>query len=380
MRTTLCVLLLLSPVAFADPEAEVRAYLMECAGAAGIRPWLERNRVTIGGWLEQSFTANPEGGDVNELHVFDDGANAYRLNQLYVSIERALPEGSAAGWGGKVALLYGSDARFIHERGLADEQNASVQFDPQEFFLTGRIPVGGGIAIKAGKMDTPIGSEVIEGPANLLYSHSYQFNFAIPFTHTGLMATWSAAERVDVAAGAFLGWDVWDDQNDSLSYHLGLTVRGADPANSFSVQAVAGPEQPGNDSDVRTVVDAVWRRAWTDRLSTVVDAVYGVEEEAAAGSDARWYGVAAYATRRLDGRMSATLRAEWFRDDGGTRVGFDGDILALTVGVDWRPAPCLPNLRIRPEVRWDHAPGDEPFDGGTRADQFTLALDVIFTF
>jgi hypothetical protein len=194
------------------------------------------------------------------------------------------------------------------------------------------------------------------------------------------MATWSASERIEIAGSAFLGWDAWNDPNDSLSYHLGLTVRGADPANSLSIQAISGPEQPGNDSDVRTVVDAVWRHAWTERLSTVVDAVYGFEEDAAAGSDASWYGVAAYATHRWNERTSATLRAEWFRDDGGTRVGFDADLFALTLGVDWRPLRCLPNLRLRPELRWDHASGDEPFDGGTNSDQFTAALDVIFTF
>jgi hypothetical protein len=317
---------------------------------------------------------------VNELRVFDDRANTYRLNQLYVAAERALPDGTAGGLGGKVALLYGSDARFIHERGLADDQNGTLQFDPQEFWVSARIPAGRGITLKAGKMDTPIGSEVIEGPANLLFSHSYQFGFAIPFTHTGLMATWSASERIEIAGSAFLGWDAWNDPNDSLSYHLGLTVRGADPANSLSIQAISGPEQPGNDSDVRTVVDAVWRHAWTERLSTVVDAVYGFEEDAAAGSDASWYGVAAYATHRWNERTSATLRAEWFRDDGGTRVGFDADLFALTLGVDWRPLRCLPNLRLRPELRWDHASGDEPFDGGTSSDQFTAALDVIFTF
>jgi hypothetical protein len=268
----------------------------------------------------------------------------------------------------------------VHQRGLANKQSGTLQFDPQEFFLTARLPVGRGLTLKAGRFDTPIGSEVIEAPANLLFSHTWQFGFGIPFTHTGLLASYPASERVDLSAGAFLGWDTWDDANDAWTWHLGATVRGADPAHSLSVQAVCGPERAGEDGDLRTVVDATWRRRWTERFATVVDAVYGFEEGAASGADARWYGVALYATASLCERASATLRAEWFRDVGGSRVGFDADLFALTLGVDWRPVRQAPNLRLRPEIRWDHAMGDAPFDGGTRENQFTLALDVIFTF
>jgi hypothetical protein len=37
-------------------------------------------------------------------------------------------------------------------------------------------------------------------------------------------------------------------------------------------------------------------------------------------------------------------------------------------------------VRVRPEVRWDHAFGDDPFDDATRSDQFTFAVDLILSF
>jgi hypothetical protein len=376
MRTISCALVLCQ-LALADVESDVRAYLMEAADAVGIRPWMDRNRVSAYGWAEGSFTWNPESQD-DALQLFNDDANEFLLNQLYLAVERSLPEGSKGGLGGKVALLYGSDARYVHQNGLLDDQSSKNEFDLLELFISGRIPVGRGITVKAGKCDTPIGAEVIEATPNALFSHSYSFYYGIPFTHTGLFATWSASEKVDVSYGIVLGWDCWDDPNDSVSQYVGVTVRGADPADSLTLQAIAGPEQADNDSDLRTVLDATWRHGWTDKISTVVDAIYGFEE--ADGEDPSWYGIAAYATRRLGDRASATLRAEWFRDDGGSRIGFDAEILALTLGVDWRPLRCCPNLRVRPEVRWDHAFGDEPFDAGTRADQVTIAIDVIFTF
>lgn len=376
MRTTLCALVL-SQVALADTESDVRAYLMDAAGAAGIRPWMERNRVSAYGWVEGSFTWNPESQD-NTLRLFDEDGNKPLLNQLYLAVERALPEGIEGGMGGKVAMLYGSDARFVHQNGLLDDQTSENQFDLLELFVSGRIPVGRGITVRLGKCDTPFGAEVIEAPPNPLFSHTYSFYYGIPFTHTGFFATWSVSEKVDLSYGALLGWDCWDDPNDSVSQYVGVTVRGSEPADSLTLQAIAGPEQPDNDSDIRTVFDATWRHGWTDDVSTTVDAICGFEE--ATGTDPSWYGIAAYATKRLDERMSATFRAEWFRDDGGSRIGFDADLFTLTLGVDWRPLDCCRNLRLRPEIRWDHASGDEPFDGGTRSDQFTVALDVIFTF
>lgn len=216
------------------------------------------------------------------------------------------------------------------------------------------------------------------GPPNPLFSHSYSFYYGIPFTHTGFWATWTATEKVDLTYGALLGWDCFDDPNDSISQYFGVTVRGAKPADSLTVQAIAGPEQADDNSDLRVLFDATWRHGWTDNLSTTVDAVYGFEEFA--GPDASWYGVTAYVTRRIDERLAATLRAEWFRDDQGTRIGFATDLYSITFGIDARPLRRFANLRLRPELRWDHAAGDQPFDGGTSADQFTAAIDIIVTF
>jgi hypothetical protein len=37
------------------------------------------------------------------------------------------------------------------------------------------------------------------------------------------------------------------------------------------------------------------------------------------------------------------------------------------------------NLKIRPEVRWDHS-NEDFFDGFEEDDQFTFAVDAIFNF
>src|SRR6266571_742960 len=59
----------------------------------------------------------------------------------------------------------------------------------------------GGIDVKVGQYVTLEGTEVIYAPDNLLYSHSYIFNFGIPFKHTGIMTTTHVNPVLDVYAG-----------------------------------------------------------------------------------------------------------------------------------------------------------------------------------
>ena len=46
-------------------------------------------------------------------------------------------------------------------------------------------PAGGGTDVKFGQYPTPLGDEVIDATGNTFYSHSYIFNYGLPFKHTG---------------------------------------------------------------------------------------------------------------------------------------------------------------------------------------------------
>jgi hypothetical protein len=57
------------------------------------------------------------------------------------------------------------------------------------------------------------------------------------------------------------------------------------------------------------------------------------------------------------------------------------DLTELTFGVGIVPFKKFANLKLRPEVRWDHAGAQvKAFDGGAKSNQFTVAMDVLVTF
>jgi hypothetical protein len=161
-------------------------------------------RFKISGWIDSGITFNPDSPQSNQNfgRLFDDRANEPLLNQLVINFERALaPQPGQLDWGFKVQFMYGSDARLIHSLGLFDRTtNEILQPDLVEAYLNLHFPVmtEGGLDLKLGKFVTLEGAETIDPRTNFFYSHSYIFNFGIPFNHTGALATFHASESLDV--------------------------------------------------------------------------------------------------------------------------------------------------------------------------------------
>lgn len=362
--------------------------------ATGLNKLTDPLNIKVYGWVEQSYTYNFNSPHdrVNGARGFDDRSNDYRFNQLALNVERPLPDGKDFAIGGKVELMYGSDARFLHAAGLSDNQTDTVQFDPLQFYGLVRLPVGNGLTVKFGRYATSLGAEVIDAPGNALYSHGFLFNYAIPLTHVGVQLDYPINDNLSVYYGVVEGWNVFNDNNSSVSHMAGLYGKSTDKKLSYFLNVVTGPERNFENTDYRTVVDLVASYALTDQLSATFNADYGNESGAPSFSRVgnNWYGVAGYLTYTLNPQIATTLRAEYIRDETGSRLGIpDGPTNAIglpveafevTWGLDVHPLQNFTNLRVRPEIRWDHSMTSVGFDDLANRDQVTLAADVIITF
>jgi hypothetical protein len=213
------------------------------------------------------------------------------------------------------------------------------------------------------------------------YSRSYLFGFAIPFTHTGILGTYSFNDEWSVTAGVTRGWEQsWEDNNEALDF-LGQVKWVASKQTTFILNVVSGPEQADNEDNWRTVIDLIVSHTINDKWSVGFNADYGWEQDATAGgADAQWYGVAGYVAFVCNDQVTLNGRAEWFRDDDGTRIGVDADFYELTIGLAWTPFPddaWGKGLIIRPELRGDFSTEDV-FNDGDDLRQFTAGIDVIY--
>jgi len=345
----------------------------------------------IGGWVEGSYTyafSNPPGGFIAG-RVFDFESQDPTLNQIVLYAQRAVaPSGDKFDIGFRAEMMYGSDARVIHSNGMNFYGSSSPQLDPNnQFDLTQayvqfNVPVGTGLVATAGKFVTLLGYETINPNGNPLYSHSYLFGFAIPFTNTGVIGAYNINDKLTVTGGITRGWDQsTEDNNDSID-GIGQVKWVPTEKLTLILSGIFGPEQTDNNHDWRNVIDGIATYAATDKLSFALNGDYGWEAGASStGGYAVWYGVAGYTGFKFSEYLAANGRLEFFNDDDGTR-GIGTTVYEATVGATVTPFPksgVAKTLRVRPEVRYDWAAADV-FDGGTQDNQWTFGIDALWSF
>jgi hypothetical protein len=402
--------------------------------------------VTITGWLSGGITPNfasPANG-VNFGRLFDDRSGTPMFNQAVLTVQRQLdPKATGYDFGFKVQGMVGSDARYTHFLGELDYAiHDRTQLDIVEAYGIVHLPwvtpfSQGGIDVKVGQWVTLNGAEVITAPDNIFYSHSYIFNFG-PFKHTGVMTITHATSWLDVYAGVTTGTNTsigWPgDNNNSPSVAGGVGLNLLD--GSLTVLAVthAGPENPKQTDPLgvgwtNTAVacgcapSSTWRyynnitTTWkaTENLTFITDMTYNrddgwnVDPLTGRGRGVESYGVAQYATYKVNDWVKVSGRAEIYRDNNNFFVaafpGYFDNInlqhgfpapstifaptpttyLSFTAGLTLTPEvpknPYITGLTLRPELRWDTTlNGATPFAGGTKRSTVTFGLDAIVPF
>ncbi|WP_293940118.1 porin [Sphingomonas sp.] len=372
--------------------------------------------IKLSGSVEAGYTHSskrpPDG--INFGHLFTDRNNRLLLNQTLLTVERPIDSGSSAiDVGFKVQGMYGSDARYTHFLGELDRvTKRRTQFDVVEAFVQTHLPVltAGGIDVKAGQFVTLEGAEVIPASSNFFYSHSYIFNFGIPFKHTGVLATVHASKSLDIYAGVTSGVNTTlgrGDNNGSPSLHGGVGLNLLGGALTIAATTSIGPEIPRGTPGVRPNHDlrylndmtVIWKV--TPKLTSTTDFNYIRDD----GFNASGGGIAQYLTYAVNDQVGVGIRGEVWRDSNAFFVAaFPGNMDfvnaekgrpatvisggkttygALTLGVNFKPTVPKPlgGILVRPEIRYDRSLNDTtPFAAGTRKHQLTLATDVVLTF
>ena len=372
------------------PAAAPRKPLMDVLDHTGLGKGLDDLNVNIYGFVESSATFNAQGTRINEGGVFDTESREFDFNQADLTFERTVdPSKGKFDVGGRMEWIWGSDAAFIHSNGLFDwyngPENPDEQWDPVQAYVDFALPIGSGLDLKVGKFVTLLGYETINPTNNPFYSHSYLFGFAIPFTHTGVLATYVLNPQWTISAGVTRGWEQAFKDNNRAPDFLGSVTWAPNEKWKFALNNTTGAEQANDSRDLRTVFDLVATYTVNEKLTLGFNGDYGFESNSATaripGNDAQWYGIATYLSQKLCDAATVNVRGEWFDDTDGSR-GLGTNVYEVTLGLTITPFykdNTLSNFKLRPEVRWDY--GQTPlFDTGTRHDQFTAAIEGYFTF
>lgn len=349
--------------------------------------------IRFDGWISQGFTINTDSprNRSNFPVTFNDRSNDYQVNQVYVLLERPVPQrGSRWEVGGRVDLLYGSDAKFTTARGLETYGDLSPKWNTgrnglalPQCYMEVYAPWGNGLTMKLGHFYTILGHESVPAVDNFFYSHCYAMQYGEPFTHTGLLGS-TRLGSLNIQAGITRGWDNWEDNNNDVAFLAGLGWTSSDRRTAIGYAVHVGREQdePPSNTNNRTTFSLTMQHQISNRVQYVAQYDHGFEEQAtASGRDADWFGLNQYLFYQINAAWRAGLRYEWFRDEDATRVhpDYGGDYFAVSAGLNWTPNH---RVTVRPELRWDwvDTPGYHPFGDGRRHDQILLDCDVIVRF
>jgi hypothetical protein len=348
------------------------------AAAAALPKWFDDLAVNAFVSTGYVYNSGRPGTGANSYRVFDFNDNSFNLDVAELVVQIAASKPNDAGF--RVDFAAGNSIPQITKT----QDQTAAQFDLQQAFASYIAPLGSGLRFDVGKFVTHMGYELIEGydGYNDNYSRSILFGYAIPFTHTGVKASYAFASKVAAMVEVVNGWDLLRDNNRAKSLGAQLTLTPVTPLIVF-LNWIGGAELENDNHTKRSVFDVVAILKPTSRLTLGVNGDYGKEDGTSAvnpGSDATWKGIAGYATFALTNKFSVALRGETFHDEDGVRLG-TGTRTTLSEGT-FTPAYKFTNhVLLRGEVRYDKANQPILTKRGTLADkQTTVGANVIFVY
>ena len=351
--------------------------------------------VKMSGFVDTSYTwsFNRPDSRTNSLRVFDTRAGDFMVNNVELVLEKPVNADSRVGF--RTDLDFGTDSEVLgsvtsglganaHTHGQAGETAVSDEVELQQAYAEFLAPLGNGLDIKMGKFVTMHGAEVIEAKDNWNFSRSFLFGYAIPFTHTGMRASYPWTEWLSTTMGVSNGWDIVDDNNKAKTLEFNTTIVPT-KTTSLGVTYMFGAEKARDSHDRRHLVDVVAGWNPTEQLALKLNYDLGWEDDGLSNTpaeNAQWQGIAMYGRYQWLPWWATALRWEWFSDLAAVRAAQAGlrglHLYEWTLTNEFK---VYKDMIARVEYRHDSS-NDRVFTRNKSATSYqdTLALEMIYPF
>jgi len=299
-------------------------------------------------------------GNVNNIRVFDE--DGFQLTQGNLHIERDGTVGFVTDLNvGQVANTLSTATRYSSTSHVGPQW-----FDPTQYYLTYTAPFGSGVSFEAGRFVTLLGAETINTYNNQNYNESKSiiFGFGIPFTHTGVRASYTFNDYVAATAGLNNGWDdPADSNNGGPNYEGELTLNNKEKSLALVINGIWGPNffatSPGvghSNSNLGAIDPIVtWKPSFVPNLTLQSEYLYASQTGAVAnGHSATWQGLAGYVVYDWTPSFESATRGEFFQDKDGARTGTSQTLWEITQTLSYK-IPEVTGLVARLEYRHDNS-------------------------
>ena len=309
----------------------------------------------LSGGVSASYNHNFNNPNTNlsQLRTSDANTNTFTPNLAQLMLQRSAdPGGSGADRAGfRARLNFGPDARVSRARSNFRPGTDNTELDFQEMYAEYIVPVGNGLMIQVGKINTALGYETFTSWENPNYSRTFGYNLAQAFTTTGVRLTYQINPMVTVMLAVNNGWDNIEDNNKGKMVEGALTLTphkrftayfygsyAAEQSNCQGAGQGVIPASPGapctsgaigtDPTAKRTILDSILTYKATDNDTFILETYYGNEGNVSAISKAhngRWNSMYLYLIHDFNDQQqphafSLRLRNGIFEDAGGVRT------------------------------------------------------------
>lgn len=344
---------------------------------------------SISGFVTASYfldTSKPADRKAN-AYLWNTRSDSFSINKVKVTIASAPVERSGDKWdaGYRASLIWGEDAPVVNTgsptAGLEDLREAYVEIN---------APLGSGLNIKAGQLISLLNYESGDGgAANANFSQGNQWFFTGNGPSAGVQLGYTFTDWLDVKARVQNGLYAGAIDNNSAKTFMGAI--GLKPLKDLWLSLIGFGGQENAAFGVK---------GGSLLAGYQVTKPFGIGFEfdyfrfnPDPAPDADLWSVGTWLTYDFTPQVGLALRGEYLDDKDGfgikgiaypgtARVGSailspdpHGDLASITLTLNYKP---LPNVKIQPEIRYDHTSYSGGFDGVK--DRFIVGVGVSYLF
>jgi hypothetical protein len=360
--------------------------------------------ISLSGYVDAGYTFNFIGGDAtpNTQGYAADGHSKgdFSLNAVKFVLEKPLTEANEFQAGFRVDLMFGEDAAGFSGNAAAAGSSSSIYV--QQGYVIVRAPVGNGLDIQIGRLNSILGFEADERPANLNITQG--LNAAPdPGPAAGILFTYPVHDQVTLLAGINNGNgqdtnNGLDASSDGYAFNVALALTNEKGNAETQIAFHAAPEGDGGlgQTENEPLYGVNWWGTWApsccnDKLLLAFNTSLwtashfsgaAADPNAGANDGSTLIVAALYAKYQFTDIFSLAGRVEYAHGDDTQILDFgggdDADIFGwtLTAGFD-----VLENVLLRTEYRMDWGDDVNTNNNGHGTHQaHTIAAQVVYSF
>jgi hypothetical protein len=318
-------------------------------------------------------------------YLWNTSENSFSINKVKLTVASAPVERSGETWdaGYRASLIFGEDAPIVNTGG-----NTQGLEDLREAYVELNVPVGTGLNVKAGQLISLLNYESGDGgAANPNFSQGYQWFYTGNGPSAGLQLGYTFTDWLDAKVRVQNGLYAGPIDNNSGKTYMGSL--GIKPMQDlwFSLIGFGGNENDGF-SVLGGSLLAGYQVTKPFGIGFEFD-YFNFDPDPAPKADL--WSVGAWLTYDFTDKVGLALRAEYLDDkDGfgipnislGGRPGSaivspdtSGDLASVTLTLNYKP---VPNVKIQPEIRYDHTSYADGFDGQESRVIFGAGISYLF--